>query len=151
MADLQASDELVSEYLEEIAAPDPIRQRVLELIDTYSRLVDLVDADYFINDEIDAEGNRSFRSVWILTRSTAFEGQIALDGANQIDGTALAGRVIQWIARSESFDFTLSQPSSRLGLEVWFSDQLVGDFRATGSNCIRLAEVLRKHIIPNSR
>jgi hypothetical protein len=137
-------------YLDSIAAPAPIRERIRTLLAAYARVVNIADADIFVSDDIDHEGNRTFSSLWVFTSSHAFEAQISAESGNRLDGTPLSSSIVHWVARSQAFEFEAADPNSRLTVEVWFSDQLLGDLSATGPNCDRLTEILRKHIIPNA-
>jgi hypothetical protein len=138
-------------YFDMIDTPAPIIERATALIDAYARITDIRDADVFISDVIDAEGNRTFPSLWLFMPDAAFEAKISADGGDQIDGTATRRRIVHWVARLLDFDFREARASSRASLEVWFSDEILGDLTATGPNCLRLTEVLRKYIAVNAR
>lgn len=102
----------------------------------------------FLSDEIDDQGNRTFPSLWLFTRTTACEARIGGEAGEEFDGTRLAGRVFHWVARTSGFDMKKATDRSRMKLEIWFSDDLWGDLRATGRNCERLTAVLQTHVAP---
>jgi hypothetical protein len=112
--------------------------------------MDVSMGEIFVNDDIDAEGNRRFTSLWVFTPTQALEAQLSAESGNQLDGSPLRGRVVHWVLRTEDFDLIHPTPHSRAAVEMWFADELLGELRATGPNCARLSEILRKYIVPNT-
>lgn len=138
----------IAAYLERIDVPSPIRARIDELMRLYDSVLTEPVVTVFLSDEIDEDGNRSFPSLWLLTRTAVYEAKISQDGGEEFDGTSLVGRLFHWVVRTSDFQLQEARDSSRMKLEIWFSDGLWGDFRATGENCRRLTEVLRTHLAP---
>lgn len=138
-------------YLDAVNAPAPIVERVIGLLGAYARLVDLRNSDVFVSDLIDPEGNRAFPSLWIFTYDAAFEARIPAEAGNQLDGTVIRQHIVHWVARTEDFEFGPAFPTSRAHVELWFSDGLLGELHATGDNCVRMTEILRKYVMPNTR
>jgi hypothetical protein len=138
----------VDAYLKDIEAPEALQRRISMLLGMYGTLLTEPVETVFLSDEIDEQGNRTFPSLWLFTRSTACEARIGGDAGDEFDATRLAGRVFHWVARTSAFDMKKATEGSRMKLEVWFSDDLWGDLRATGRNCERLTAVLRTHVTP---
>jgi hypothetical protein len=138
-------------YLGAIQAPAPIAKRVNQLIAMYDGLLGVELTAVFLSDEMDDEGSRTFPSLWLFTEHAAFEAKVADVLGEEFDGTTLDGRVFQWVARTNSFDMKSASSASRMGLEVWFSDDLWGNLRATGRNCEYLVRVLKVQISPRVR
>jgi hypothetical protein len=138
-------------YLDSIGAPGAVRMRIRDLLDRYARLMDLSDVDIFASESIDSEGNRTFQSLWIFSEQGGFEGRLSEESGTDLDGTPLRDRVVHWVARVQDYDFRVALPTSRLTLEISFSDQIIGELRASGPNCMRLTELIRKYVIPNMR
>ena len=65
------------DYLTEIQAPESLRTRVHDLVESYSRVVDVSNAELFVNDVMDEEGNRSFPSMWLFTGDAAYEAELS--------------------------------------------------------------------------
>lgn len=128
-------------------APTPVRSRVHQLLKLYEAL-GLTEFDAFVSETVDEEGIRHFESLWLFNDGATMEAALTEADDDQIDGAPIRANVIRWAARSRDYDYLAAGPDSRLSLEIWYSDDLWGGLNASGGNCDRLRDLMRKYVLP---
>ena len=141
----------VDPYLKEIDVPAALRRRIGRLLELYEVVLTEPIETLFLSDEIDSDANRTFPSLWLFTKSAAYEAKVGGESEEEFDGTSFDGRMFHWVVRTAEFDLKRANSNSRMKLEIWFSDALWGDLRATGVNCERLTDVLVHQVAPRLR
>lgn len=141
--------EQVSGYLAGIGMGTPLVDRTKIVI---SRMVDLLPEEpqyLFVSEYRDAEGSRTYDSLWLLSNSFMAESQQFVV-TDRFDITRVDQGLMRVFISHEDFDFKEAVDSSRMSVDINFegSASITGAFRASGSNCGDLNVVLSKYLLP---
>jgi hypothetical protein len=105
---------------------------------------------FFVSEYRDEDGNRSYESLWVMTASLMSEAeQFVTD--DSFDITRVSFGLNRVLVEKEDFDFERAQESSRLKVDVKISNSgtgLIGEFKASGSNCLDLQQILNEYFVP---
>jgi hypothetical protein len=95
--------------------------------------------DYaFVGEYRDEENNPQYESIWLFTTDDHFDIVPTRNGLERID-----------VSR-DNFDFTTATDKSRLTVYINIpgSSGITGTFKAAGSNCLHLTEILKDYLLP---
>lgn len=104
----------------------------------------------FVSEYRDEDGNRSYESLWVMTANLMSEAEQFVT-ADSFDITRVSYGLDRVLVEKEAFDFEQAQESSRLKVDVRISKSgpgLVGEFKASGSNCLDLQQILNEYFVP---
>lgn len=129
--------------------PEAIQARLQTLIGYYEVLG--FDAfDSFLSETIEDDGGRRFISLWLFNGEASMEADLGESEGDQLDGVRIRGHLQRWAVRSRNYDFATAVTESRLNVQLWYTDELWGELSATGANCDRLRDLLKKHVVPET-
>lgn len=138
--------EHLQEVLAGMEAPEPVCERVRQLLQYYDAL-GYLEFDAFVSESVDDDGLRHYESLWLFNDGGSMEALLTEAEDDNIDGAPLRANVVRWAARSRAYDYRNAVPESRLSLEIWYSRDLLGELNASGSNCDRLRDLMRKYVL----
>lgn len=104
----------------------------------------------FVSEYRDEEGNRAYESLWLLTESVMSEAHHFVT-ATSFDLCQTHHGVSRVLIEAEEFDFEQASERSRLNVNINFGSPgvpAVGEFKASGSNCSDLQEVIEEYLVP---
>ena len=127
--------------------PGAVARRVATLR-AYYRALGIENTETFLSESLNAEGIRSYESLWLISRDAIFEAALAEDTDDEIDGVRMRAGLIRWVAKSRNYDFVEATADSRLQITLWFADELYGELKATGANCDRLRALVTRYVVP---
>ena len=104
---------------------------------------------FFVSEYRDAEGSRSYDSLWLLSENFMAESQQFVV-TDQFDVTRVDRGLMRVFVSHEHFDLQDAMDSSRMSIDINFegSASITGTFRASGSNCGDLNVILRQYLRP---
>ncbi len=137
----------VTEYMESLDVPAPVRERTTILLRRYDAL-GVGRGRAFLSEASDEDGSRQYRSLWIFTPSAVMEAELRDEDTAEMDAVRLPGNLTRLVVRVRAFDFQPATAESRLSVDLWFSDEILGQLEASGANCDRLATLLRDYVVP---
>ena len=140
-------DEPTRAYLEELDAPAPVRERVAALLRNYHNL-GVHEFQSFVSETVGDDGTRQFESLWLFNRTSVMEAALREDESAELDGVRLDRALTRWAVKVRSFDLETWQPETRMSVDLWFSDEILGQLSASGANCLRLVTLLREYVVP---
>lgn len=141
---MTATDDL-NDVLTEMEAPEVIRDRAHRLLGYYEAL-GFRDFATLISETPGDDGVRTFESLWLFAPEGAMEGVLSEASDDDIDGAPLGSRLIRWNSKSKAYDFVQATPESRMRVQLWFTNDLWGEAHASGTNCDRLRDILRRYV-----
>jgi len=103
---------------------------------------------FFVSEYRDAEGSRSYDSLWLLSENFMAESQQFVV-TDQFDVTRVDRGLMRILVSHEDFDFKDAADSSRMSVDINIegSGPITGTFRASGSNCSDLNVILRQYLL----
>src|SRR3712207_1781977 len=136
-------NEKLADYLSALGAPEALRTRVTDLLDTYEAVLEEEVGAWFVSEYVDDQEQRTFESLWLFTQAFAMEAQLLGADEDHFDFVPLRTGIRQIIVEKRAFNFDDVRPASRMTVETWFEDRRYGVMRASGENCVALLEVLK--------
>ena len=141
--------EQVSQYLAGIGMGTPLVDRTKVILE---RLIEFLPEEpryFFVSEYRDADGNRNYDSLWLLSESYMAESQQFVV-TDQFDVTRVDRGLMRVFISHEDFDFDEPADSSRMSVDVNIegSGPIMGTFKASGSNCSDLNVILRQYFLP---
>jgi hypothetical protein len=136
-----------NEYFSDLGVSQVVRSRVERFFKIYRSLFPgITFEDIFISNSVDENGKFVFGSLWIWAGERWFEAR-NFQLQDKFDAMHTSG-VRYWIISSEKYDMDEEvTDESRLSIEATFTNQLKGDFAATGINCIYLDRIIRSRLL----
>ena len=137
-----------TEYLKSVGFQEPLLQRADSALRFYSDIAGIAINLIFVSEYRDSEKGRVYESLWVFSEDSAGESKLVGKQEN-FDLIRLSNNVALWRVKKTEFEFD-DKPTDASRLTVTFSSVYVtyGTLKASGTNCQRLAEVLRKFIMP---
>jgi hypothetical protein len=139
-----------SDYLRAIGIADLFYDRVVEI---YQRLSDLLEediVDIFVSDYAQNDGTRVYENLRLFAEGSIVEVDQFLTSDNIFFNDIKKCPVIGWRLHSRDYDYKQATTKSRMSLEVSLSGLYV-EFKATQENCDHLYALLKKHFVPNAQ
>ena len=140
-----------TEYLKSLGFQDPLLQRADSLLRFYSDIACIAIDLIFVSEYRDSEKGRVYESLWVFSEDCVGEA-LLLGETERQDLMRLQNNVARWDVQKTEFKFDdKATDASRLAVSfvaICGSSGISGSLKASGTNCLRLAEVLRKFIIP---
>ena len=141
--------EQVSKYLTEIGMGTPLVDRTKVVL---GRLLELFPEEpkyLFVSEYRDSEGSRNYDSLWLLSESFMAESQQFVV-TDQFDVTRVDRGLMRVFISHEEFDFKEAADTSRMSVDIHIegSGAITGSFKASGSNCSDLSDVLKQYLLP---
>ena len=136
-------------YLQSIGFQDPLLKQADLALQFYSNFsgmdIDLI----FVSEYRDSEKNRVYESLWVFSEDHAGEASLVGDQGRR-DLVRITNNIDLWVVYRTGFEFDdKATDSSRLTVNFTVESSVIqGTMKASGDNCLRLAEVLRKFMIP---
>jgi hypothetical protein len=127
-------------------APPAVRTRLRVLLAYYEAL-GFAEFESFLSESTDDDGLRHFESLWLFNHDATMEAHLSENEDDQLDGARVRGRLVRWAIRSKDYDFRRAGPDSRMSVQLWYTNDIWGDINATGANCDRLRELLRRYVL----
>ena len=139
-------------YLKSIGFLDPLLKRAAAILRFYREIVGIEIQTIFVSEYLDSNGTRVYEGLWVFSGEHLGEAKF-FGPTERIDLVPLKNNVGHWIAKKTAFEFGgTTTDASRLMVTCRLGEgRILGRMKASGPNCARLAEVLRKHIIPALR
>lgn len=137
-----------AEYLKSVGFQDPLLQRADSALRFYSDFA-CIDIDLiFVSEYRDSEKGRVYESLWVFSEDCAGETKF-VEKQENFDLIRLSNNVDRWVVRKTEFEFDdKATEASRLTASFSSVSDTHGILKASGTNCLRLAEALRKFIMP---
>lgn len=145
-----AALEKVSEYLSGIGMGDALVERTRAVL---GHMIDFLPEEpqyFFVSEYRDAEGSRSYESLWLLSENFMSEAQQFVV-KDQFDVTRVDRGISRVFASNGDFDFGEASENSRLSVEIivaTLGSGITGSFKASGGNCQDLSEILKNYLMP---
>ena len=138
------------EYLKSIGFQDPLLQRADSALRVYSDFAGVTIDQICVSEYCDHEVGRVYEALWVFSEDCTGETNLVSKEEN-FDFIRLRNNVDRWHMQKTEFGFD-GKATDASRLKVTFSTgPISGNLKASGTNCLRLAEVLRKFIIPGLR
>ena len=138
------------EYLESVGFQDPLLQRAESAFRFYSDFTCLAIDLIFVSEYRDQE-KRIYESLWVFSENCAGETHLR-EKQEDFDLIRLQSNISRWIVQKTEFEFgDEATDASRLTASFATPSGVQGTLKASGTNCLRLAEVLQRFIIPGLR
>ena len=136
------------EYLKSVGFQDPLLQRADSVLRFYSDFA-CIDIDLiFVSEYRDSKKGHVYESLWVFSEDCAGEAKLFKKQEN-FDLVRLSNNVTQWVVDKTEFEFDdKATDASRLTTSFVCGSGPLGTLKASGTNCLRLAEALRKFIMP---
>ena len=140
-----------AEYLKSVGFQDPLLQRADSVLRFYSDFA-CIDIDLiFVSEYRDSEKGRVYESLWVFSEDCAGETKL-VEKQENFDLIRLSNNVVRWVVEKTEFEFD-DKATDASRLTASFSCVsgplgISGILKASGTNCLRLAEALRKFIMP---
>lgn len=135
-------------YLQSIGFRQPLMERAEAVVMFWDNVIETSPSFLFVSEYWDGE-NRVYESI-CLCNEDAFVEAIASSNTDEFDYVPLHNRIARWEIRAKNFDWVSPNLGSRLNLEIWFGESTMWNLRASGDNCMRLAELLKTYIVPHT-
>lgn len=140
-------------YLNEIAMPDPFKQRVDKLLTDFAPLHPQPLQQIFVTDLFDAENMRRYQNVWLFSQDFMMEMKNFI-ASEQIDFMRLTKNIHYVEVLKVEFDLKAATQKSRLtfyGTVGSISGTATQNYvlQAAANNCTHLLGILRDRFLPN--
>jgi hypothetical protein len=143
-----ANEDDVRQYLSAIGMGSPLVERTETVLRTVTSYLPEEPKYIFVSDYRDEEGNRNYESLWVLTETFMSEAKQFVTQGN-FDIVRNDSGISRVVVDYDEFDFDAPREGSRLNVDVTFAAAGVsGSFRASGSNCADLQQVLDGYLLP---
>jgi hypothetical protein len=133
-------------YMDQLGVPVPVRERVATLMRRYDHLG--VRGEAFLSEALDDEGLRQYRSLWLFTPEALMEAELPEEEAAEMDAVRLPNHLMRWVVRVRDFELEKAADDSRMAVDLWFSNEIIGQMEASGANCERLAALMKTYVVP---
>jgi len=138
----------VNDALAAADVPRPARDRVKRYVAIYKSMAGEPITDAVISEFPSGELGRVHEAIWLFSRSHASESSLVNAEEDDLDFVPMADGVKHVITRSRNYDWDTATDKSRVRVELWFADERYGEIKASGANCDRLRDVLRRTVLP---
>ena len=135
------------DYLKSVGFQEPLLNRADSALRYYSDVACMTISQIFVSEYHDSEKGRIYEALWVFSEDCA--GEIKLvEKEENFDLIRIRNQIDRWYVEKTEFAFDdQTTDASRLAVTFLVS-RIGGELKASGSNCLRLAEVLRAFIIP---
>jgi hypothetical protein len=139
------------DYLISIGFQTPLIEWAHEVIEfcqlVLSESMSQGEFDIFVSEHVDGGGRRTYESLWIFTP------RFCLDAGNLSASPRFRYFVLRystsWELNRNKFDGKATTADSRMTVQIEGSgDDLM--LRASGDNCMKLLDVFKRYIVPNT-
>ena len=135
------------DYLKNIGFQDPLLNRADSALRFYSDVACMTIRQIFVSEYHDSEKGRVYEALWVFSEDCAGEATLVAKEEN-FDLIRIRNNIDRWYVEKTDFAFDdKATDASRLSVSFVVSG-IGGDLKASGNNCLRLAEVLRTFIVP---
>lgn len=135
-------------YLQSIGFQQPLMERADAVLMIWMKVVEINPSFLFVSEYRNGE-NRVHESICLCSKDAIGEASL-FSTTERFDYILLHDRITRWQVRTKNFDWVSPHRGSRLNLEVWFGEPSMWNLRASGNNCMRLAELLKSYIVPHT-
>jgi hypothetical protein len=148
------SQEEIKSYLIDLGMAEAMVEPCLSVIGEVESLLSHPIERIFISDYRDEEGNRLYESMWLITAGQISEIHGYFTEQVTFDVVPVRLGFARLQVSHEHFKLTdaSAEDQARLAVEVNISTHsnsaLAGTFKASGANCVILAEIMREHLLP---
>ncbi len=141
-----------TEYLKSVGFREPLLGRAAKTFRFYREFVGFEIQTIFVSEYLDNSGQRQYEALWVFSDKAVGEAKFR-GPEERIDLIPLENNIVHWIVEKTAFEFDgTATEASRLTLRYRLGEgQLMGIMKASGTNCLRLADILRKFITPALR
>ena len=139
-----------TDYLKSLGFQDPLLQRADSVLRFYSDGAGMTVNQIFVSEYRDSEKGRVYESLWVFSEDCVGESKLVRKQDN-FDLMRLKNSVARWDVEKTEFGFDdTATDASRLSITFHstLTPHFVGELKASGTNCLRLAEVFRQFILP---
>ena len=145
---MSPSDRL-RDYLDTIDAAAVHQERAQRLLALYLRFPGVEPTGFFVSEYPEDDGTRVYESLWLFSENLAMEAQFPAPGEEHFDFVPLSNAVRHVIVEAKEYNLAEASIASRMRVEAWFSENRMGELRASGRNCEALRAVLNDYLLPN--
>jgi hypothetical protein len=140
-------------YLNEIAMPDPFKQRVEKLLTDFAPLYPQPPQQIFVTDLFDAENVRRYQNVWLFSQDFMLEMKNFI-ASEQIDFMRITNNIHYVEVVKVDFDLKAATQKSRLTFygtvgSTYGTSTPNYLLQAAANNCTHLLGILRDRFLPN--
>ena len=136
-----------TEYLRSVGFHDPLLQRADSVLRFYNEFAGIAIDQIFVSEYLDSDKGRVYQSLWVFSED--YIGEARIVGEERLDLIPLSRNLDRFEIKKTEFDFgDTATDAARLTINFTAGRDADGDLKASGINCLRLAEVLRRFIIP---
>lgn len=128
----------------------PLIERTEKILGYVRQLLPEEPRYIFVSEYRDDEGNRNYESLWVLSDNFISEAKQFVS-QSEFDLTSLSGGLTRILISNHEFEFENASESSRLSVYVNLGNTgsaITGSFRASGTNCNDLNQVLTEYLLP---
>jgi len=137
----------VMAYLDDLVVSSVIRNRVLEIEEFYTALLQGSVAErIFVSETVDSEGQRIFESLWFFFAEAWCEAH-NFQVEDKFDVVRIE-RISYAITERHEYKTGKATTKSRLSLNFKLSNTNLGQLKASGENCNALSLILQELIMP---
>ena len=136
------------DYLKHIGFTEPPLERATEVVRFCTEIIRFQPSHIFVSEYRNKENRTEFESLFLCDQDRAVEANLVTDRYSY-DCVSLKNNVIYWKVHTTDFDWINANDKSRMKILAYFTPPLELTLRASGENCLRLAEVIKCCIIPN--
>ncbi|MGO9178015.1 MAG: hypothetical protein ACLQBX_17040 [Candidatus Limnocylindrales bacterium] len=141
--------EMLHRYLDLIGATDVLRERTEAMMGLYEAFLTIEPSSVFVSEYPREDGSRAYESLWLFTDKLAMEARIPTPGDEQFDFVPIAHGVRHLVVEAKDYDLRAASEASRMRVEMWLGDQLLGELKASGLNCDSLTAIVATYLVPN--
>ena len=139
-----------TKYLKSVGFQDPLLQRSDSALSFYYDFASIAIGEIFVS-EYQTEKGRVHESLWVFSEDYIGEALLVGD-KEKLDLISRRNNIARLDMERDEFTFDgTTTDASRLTVYLTVgsgSSGIAGSLRASGTNCLQLAEVLRRFLIP---
>lgn len=136
-------------YLTSIGVTELFQARAEAVVSFYEALYPNQLREIFVTEYVDKENKRQFENFWIFTDTLCLEAKKFLT-QDDFDASPLVGQVKYWSVKKEKYDFLEASVDSRLTVYFSLVAGIVGELKASGSNCDHLKRLFLSYVVSNT-
>lgn len=135
-----------SDYFELLNLTPIVIKRIENILQFYNSFCPEKIENILITDFINEDSSREFGSLWLFSKNFWMEANHFLL-KDEFDITPLI-RVTRISITKEEFDSEKPTTKSKVYVYISIEDDIHGEIKATGYNCIKVFEIIEKYIKP---
>ena len=138
-----------TDYLKSLGFQHPLLQRADSVLRFYRDVAGMTVSQIFVSEYRDSDKGRVYESLWVFSEECVGESKL-VGKRDDFDLIRLRNSVARWNVETTEFGLgDTATDASRLRITFQsLSPYVGGELKASGANCLRLAEVFRKFILP---